>query len=98
MSDEKEEAFPEVPNQAVALRYLSGDFAPKVVAKGRGFVAEEIIKYAKEHNVFIHESEDLVSLLMQVDFDRHIPNELYRAIAEILAWVYELEEAPMSEK
>jgi flagellar biosynthesis protein len=91
MSDEKEASSPEVPNKAVALRYLAGDFAPKVVAKGRGFVAEEIIKYAKEHNVFIHESEDLVSLLMQVDFDRHIPDELYSAIAEILAWIYELE-------
>lgn len=92
MSDEKDPSLPETPNQAVALRYLAGDFAPKVIAKGRGFVAEEIIKYAKEHNVFIHESEDLVSLLMQVDFDRQIPNELYRAIAEILAWVYALEE------
>ena len=91
MSDEKEASSPEVPNKAVALRYLAGDFEPKVVAKGRGFVAEEIIKYAKEHNVFIHESEDLVSLLMQVDFDRHIPDELYSAIAEILAWIYELE-------
>ena len=91
MSDEKEASSPEFPNQAVALRYLAGDFAPKVVAKGRGFVAEEIIKYAKEHNVFIHESEDLVSLLMQVDFDRHIPSELYLAIAEVLAWIYQLE-------
>jgi flagellar biosynthesis protein len=91
VNDEQDTSAPDIQNQAVALRYLAGDFAPKVIAKGRGFVAEEIIKYAKEHGVFIHESEDLVSLLMQVDFDRHIPVELYRTIAEILAWLYALE-------
>lgn len=77
--------------QAIAIAYESGDFAPKVVAKGRGLIAEQIIARAKEHKVFVHESKDLVALLMQVDLDAHIPPELYLAIAEILAWLYRLE-------
>lgn len=77
--------------QAVALAYESGDFAPRVVAKGKGVVAEQIIARAKEHNVFVHESRELLSLLMQVDLDEHIPGALYQAIAEILAWLYKLE-------
>lgn len=81
------------PNkEAIALAYGAGDYAPKVVAKGRGLVAEQIILRAREHNVFVHESRDLVALLMQVDLDDHIPPALYQAIAEILAWLYRLEE------
>ena len=78
--------------QAIALAYAAGEYAPKVVAKGRGAIAEQIIARAKEHHVFVHESKDLVALLMQVDLDDHIPPALYQAIAEILAWLYKLEE------
>ena len=78
--------------QAIALAYESGEFAPRVVAKGRGAIAEQIIARAREHNVFVHESKELVSLLMQVDLDDHIPPALYQAIAEILAWLYRLEQ------
>jgi len=77
--------------QAVALAYVTGDLAPKVVARGRGVIAEQIIAKAKEHEVFVHESKDLVALLMQVDLDDHIPAALYQAIAEILAWLYHVE-------
>jgi flagellar biosynthesis protein len=81
------------PNQqAIALAYAAGEYAPKVVAKGRGAIAEQIIARAKEHDVFVHESKDLVALLMQVDLDDHIPPVLYQAIAEILAWLYKIEE------
>ena len=81
------------PNQqAIALAYGAGDYAPKVVAKGRGLIAEQIIARAKEHQVFVHESKDLVALLMQVDLDDHIPPALYQAIAEVLAWLYRLEQ------
>jgi len=83
---------PNPKQQAIALSYATGDYAPKVVAKGRGLIAEQIIERAKQHNVFVHESKDLVALLMQVDLDDHIPPELYQAIAEILAWLYRLEE------
>jgi flagellar biosynthesis protein len=81
------------PNQqAIALSYASGDYAPRIVAKGRGLIAEQIIARARQHDVFVHESKDLVALLMQVDIDDHIPPALYQAIAEILAWLYRLEE------
>jgi flagellar biosynthesis protein len=78
---------------AVALAYQNGAKAPKVVAKGSGLVADQIIARAKEHGVFVHESKELVSLLMDVDLDRQIPPALYRAIAELLAWLYHIESA-----
>ena len=76
---------------AVALAYREGQVAPKVVAKGRGLIAQEIIKRAKEAGIYVHESSDLVSLLMQVDLDDRIPPQLYVAVAELLAWLYRLE-------
>jgi len=78
---------------AVALAYRAGQSAPQVVAKGRGLVAEAIITKARVHGVYVHESAELVSLLMQVDLDQHIPPQLYRAVAELLAWLYKLEAA-----
>jgi len=82
--------------QAVALTYENGAPAPKVVAKGRGLVAEQIISVALEAGVFIHESKELVSLLMDVDLDQQIPPTLYRTIAELLAWLYHIESAQKS--
>ena len=80
------------PNSAIALRYdPTADNAPRVVAKGYGHVADAIIATAKEHNLYVHESKELVGLLMQVDLDQHIPPELYLVIAELLAWLYALE-------
>lgn len=79
------------PQSAIALAYQSGDIAPKVVARGRGLIAEEIIARAREHGVFVHESKELVALLMQVDLDHDIPPALYRAVAELLAWLYRIE-------
>jgi flagellar biosynthesis protein len=78
---------------AVALAYGAGETAPKVVAKGQGLVAEQIIARARDAGVFVHESKELVSLLMEVDLDRQIPPALYRAIAELLAWLYYIESA-----
>ena len=79
--------------EAVALRYADGDAAPVVVAKGRGILAEEIIRRAREAGVFVHESRDLVALLMQVDLDARIPPALYVAIAELLAWLHRVDHA-----
>lgn len=76
---------------AVALAYQTGTSAPRVTAKGRGLLAEAIIEKAREAGVYVHESPELVSLLMQVDLDQHIPPELYIAVAELLAWLYRLE-------
>jgi flagellar biosynthesis protein len=77
--------------KAIALTYKEGQYAPRVVAKGRGVTAEAIIACAKEAGVYVHEAPELVSLLMQVDVDQHIPPELYLAVAELLAWIYWLE-------
>lgn len=76
---------------AVALRYDPNEAAPRVVAKGYGKVAETIMRTAREHGRYVHESPELVGLLMQVDLDSHIPPALYAAIAELLAWLYALE-------
>jgi flagellar biosynthesis protein len=62
-----------------------------VVAKGKGLIAEAIIARAREAGVYVHESPDMVGLLMQVDLDAHIPPELYLAVAELLAWLYRLD-------
>lgn len=88
---------PEVPAlwpqpAAIALAYGRDDAAPRVLAKGRGLVAQAIIERAREHGVYVHESKELVALLMQVDLDQRIPPELYRAVAEVLVWVYRLEQ------
>ncbi len=77
---------------AIALAYAPGDAAPRIVAKGRGLVADEIIRRAREHGVFVHESPELVTLLMQSNLDDRIPPQLYIAIAELLAWIYRLEQ------
>ncbi len=78
--------------RAVALRYEHARGAPKVVAKGTGVVADEILKRADEAGVFVHRSRELVSMLMTVDLDAKVPPELYTAVAEVLAWVYRQDE------
>lgn len=90
---------PEGParQEAVALRYASENGAPQVVAKGRGLLAEEIIERARVAGVYVHESPELVSLLMQVDLDERIPPELYVAVAELLAWLYRLEQETLEQ-
>src|SRR5690349_10844618 len=77
---------------AVALAYREDEGAPRVVAKGRGLLAEAILARAKEAGVYVHESPELVALLMQVDLDSRIPPQLYVAVAELLAWLYRLEQ------
>jgi flagellar biosynthesis protein len=81
--------------QAVALAYNEGTAAPKVVAKGRGLIAETIIAKAKEAGVYVHESSELVALLMEVDLDKNVPPELFRAVAELLAFIHFLESGAM---
>jgi flagellar biosynthesis protein len=76
---------------AVALTYETGALAPRVVAKGRGLLAQTIVERATEAGVYVHESPELVSLLMQVDLDDTIPPQLYLAVAELLAWLYTLD-------
>ena len=78
--------------QAVALKYQAGTMdAPKVVAKGKGYVAENMLKIAKEHAIPIQEDPSLVEVLGKLDLDQQIPPELYQVVAEILAFVYRLD-------
>ena len=77
--------------RAVALRYNAGrDTAPRVVAKGAGLQAEHILEVAREHGVPIHDDPDLVELLARIDIDTEIPEPLYQAVAEVLGFVYRL--------
>ncbi len=78
--------------RAVALAYQAGkDPAPRVVAKGEGLIAEEILLRAKEAGIYVHQSPELLSLLVNLNLDDHIPPQLYRVVAELLSWIYKLE-------
>ncbi|MCL2844207.1 MAG: EscU/YscU/HrcU family type III secretion system export apparatus switch protein [Chitinivibrionia bacterium] len=75
--------------KSVALQYdEEKDVSPKVVAKGAGNVAEKIIEKAKDNEIPIYEDKALVEVLSEIELDREIPPELYKAVAEVLAWVY----------
>ncbi|MDX4060486.1 EscU/YscU/HrcU family type III secretion system export apparatus switch protein [Aliarcobacter skirrowii] len=77
--------------KAVALEYEQGvNSAPKVTAKAKGEGAKNIIKVAQEHNIPIKKDEDLVELLSQIDIDKEIPASMYKAVAEIFAFIYDL--------
>lgn len=76
---------------AVALRYDANEPAPKVIAKGYGHIADAIIQTATANGLHIHESKELVALLMQINLDEQIPAQLYQVVAELLAWVYSIE-------
>jgi len=81
----------ETRKKAVALRYQRGeDTAPVVVAKGGGAIADRIIEIAREHDIPLYEDPDLVEVLAKVDLGNIIPPQLYQAVAEVLAFVYNL--------
>ncbi|MBT3196698.1 MAG: flagellar protein FhlB [Gammaproteobacteria bacterium] len=74
---------------AVALRY-DGEGAPRVSATGKGLIAEQIIALAKEHDIPLYEEPELVQLLSAVELNEEIPETLYIAVAEIIAFAYQL--------
>jgi flagellar biosynthesis protein len=77
--------------RAAALRYEPGeDGAPRLVAKGQGAVADRILEIARRHGIPIREDRELVQILASLDLYREIPPELYKAVAEILAFLYSL--------
>lgn len=77
--------------RAVAVRYQAGeDDAPKVVAKGTGLLADRILEIAREHGVHVYEDPDLVEVLARLDIQQDIPPEMYKAVAEVLAFVYRI--------
>jgi flagellar biosynthesis protein len=86
-NQEKGEKIP----KTVALRYIpKSDHAPKITAKGSGRVAEKIIALAKEHGIPIQEDPALIQVLSQLDFYEEIPPSVYGVVAEILAFIYSL--------
>ncbi len=77
--------------KVVALRYERGkDPAPRVTAKGRGKVAEKILSLAREHDIPIKQDKALLDALYRLDINEEIPEELYRVIAEVLAFIYRM--------
>ncbi len=81
----------DLKRSAVSLKYDSRkNKAPLVTAKGKGLMADKIIALAQENNIPIKEDPDLVQLLSQVDLNREIPAALYKVVAELLSFVYKL--------
>ena len=77
--------------KAVALKYdQKKDSAPRVIATGRGEIAEKIMAVARANNVPLYEDKNLVQVLEALDLETEIPPELYRAVAEVLAFIYRL--------
>lgn len=76
---------------AVALEYDPSDEAPKIVATGKGILAEKIIEKAKESNVPIHQDSKLAGTLSKLEIGDMIPPELYEAVAEVLIFVDAME-------
>lgn len=85
--------MPEVPERrrATALRYEHGDHAPRVTATGSGLVAERIIAAAREAGVPVRSDPALARALAALELDSDIPPEMWRAVAEVLAWAYRLD-------
>lgn len=79
------------PKMAAALQYKPRkDSTPRLVAKGKGWLAEKIIQTAKEHNIPLKEDPHLVEILSTLDLYEEIPPDLYKAVAEILIFIYKM--------
>ena len=87
----EEEKLNKSNKTAVALSYEAGDQAPKILATGKGYVAEKIIEAAKEENVPVHKDEKLAATLSKLEIGEYIPKELYGVVAEILVFVDRVE-------
>jgi flagellar biosynthesis protein len=82
--------MPDRPKQASALRY-EGAGAPKVVASGRGLIAERILETAREAGVPIRSDAALSEALSALQLGQEVPEEMWQAVAETLAWAYRLD-------
>ncbi|WP_371192530.1 EscU/YscU/HrcU family type III secretion system export apparatus switch protein [Glaciecola sp. SC05] len=81
--------------QAVALQYQAmspqGAGAPKVIAKGSGTLAQEMIALAEQHGIFVHQDEHLSQILSYLDLGQEIPESMYQVIAELIAFAFVLQ-------
>ncbi len=83
---------PTNPSQAVALRYEANAMAPRIVAKGEGFVAQVLVERAQAAGVPVSEAPELVQLLMKLDLNEVIPPQLYAVVAQVLVWAYSVDD------
>ncbi|MFL5883951.1 MAG: EscU/YscU/HrcU family type III secretion system export apparatus switch protein [Thermoleophilaceae bacterium] len=83
--------MPERRRRATALHYEEGGGAPKVVASGQGLIADRIIEIAKEAGVPIRSNAALTEALSALDIGSEVPEEMWQAVAETLAWAYRLD-------
>ncbi len=92
MLREEPDLNPNKEPKAVALKYnMEEDTAPRVVAKGRGHVAENIMAVAQKNTIPVYQNKTLVNMLMALELDREIPPELYKVVAEVMAYVYRID-------
>jgi flagellar biosynthesis protein len=88
IQNEKQETNP----KAVALGYEPGkDDAPRVLASGKGLIAEEILSIARKNGIPIQDDPILTAALMEIDINKTIPPELYRVVAEVLSYIYRIQ-------
>lgn len=81
-----------VRKEAVALSYdPNGGDAPKVTAKGKGKIAEKILETALQNDIPIQEDPSLVEILGQLNLNESIPDELYQAVSEVFAYIYQVD-------
>lgn len=78
---------PDMEKSAIALEYETGDVAPKVIASGKGYLAEKIISAAGEHDIPVHKDAKLAKNLAELEIGEYIPKELYQVVAEVLVYV-----------
>ncbi|MGQ8364644.1 EscU/YscU/HrcU family type III secretion system export apparatus switch protein [Glaciecola sp. 1036] len=78
-------------SKAVGLKYDGAKSSPKVIAKGEGQIADEILAIAQAHGILVHEDEELMQVLSQLDLGQEIPEALYLVIAELIAFSYLLQ-------
>lgn len=83
--------------KAVALSYNANENAPRILAAGKGYVAEKILNTAKTNKVPVHEDETLANQLINVQIGDYIPVELYEAVSKILVFVSDMDEIKMNE-
>lgn len=77
--------------KAAALQYdITSNMAPKVIAKGKGDIAKNIIKIAEKNKLPIKKDEDLIELLTKIDIGQEVPENMYKAVAEIFSFIYDL--------
>lgn len=88
---------PSTNKQAVALRYEpKKDRAPKIAGKGRGYLAERILVLARRYDIPIRQDKDLLQILSRLDLHQEVPPEVYKAVAEIVAFIYRLSNRKLS--